>query len=69
MLEIQQGPPAAPCPGAPVVFEEGPGLHHGPQHHKEQDYQRSQRRGPAARAPDAARRATWLRKQEERQQK
>ena len=47
-----------------------PGRHHGPQHHKEQTHQRPRQRppGPAARARDAARRATWLRKQEERQQ-
>ena len=40
MLEIYLGPPAAPRPGAPDVCEEGPGLHHGPKHHKKQDHQR-----------------------------
>ena len=69
MLEIQLGPPAAPRPGAPDVHGERPGPNHGPQHHQEPVQQRSQKRGPSARAPDAARRAAWLKKQEERQQK
>ena len=68
-LEIQLGPSAAPCPGAPDVRGERPGPNHGPQHHQEPVQQRPWQRGPSARARDAARRAAWLKKQEERQQK
>ena len=68
MLEIQLGPPAGPRPGAPDVSEERPGPNHGPQHHQEPVHQRPRRRGPSAKARDAARRWAWLQKKEERQQ-
>ena len=68
MLEIQLGPPAGPRPGAPDISEERPGPNHGPQHHQEPVHQRPRRRGPSAKARDAARRTAWLQKKEERQQ-
>ena len=67
-LDIQLGPPVNPRPGAPVVPGERPGLSHGPQHHQESVQQRPQRRGPSARAREAARCAAWLKKKEETQQ-
>ena len=65
-LNLELGLPADPRPGAPVVQGEGPGLNHGPQHHLPPCQQRPRRRGPAARARDAARRTAWL--QEKQQQ-
>ena len=59
-LDIQLGPPADPRPGAPDVRGDGPGPFPGPQHRPRPFQQHPRRRGPAARARDAARRETWL---------
>jgi hypothetical protein len=62
-LNIELGPPADPRPGAPVVGGERPGPRHGPQQqqqHLQPRQQRPRRRGPSARARDAARRTAWL---------
>jgi hypothetical protein len=64
---LELGPPATPRPGAPDVGREGPGPNHGPQHHLQPRQQRPRRRrGPAARARDAARRTAWLQGKEQR---
>ena len=67
MLKLQLGPPGELRPGAPNVPGEGRGQDHGPQHQPHQRH--TLRRGPAARARDAARRATWLQKKQDSQQK
>ena len=67
-LDIQLGPPANPRPGAPDVPAGRPGPSHGPQQHQEANHQRPRRRGPSARARDAARCKAWLQKKEESQQ-
>ena len=65
LLDIQLGPPAAPCPGAPDARGEGPGPTPGPQHRPQPQQQRPRRRGPSSRARDAARRQAWrLKKQQ-----
>ena len=63
MLELQLGPPGDPHPGAPDVRGEAPGPENGPHHYPHQQHPR--RCGPAARARDAARRETWLRKKQD----
>ena len=59
-LDIQLGPPADPRHGAPDVQGDGPGPLPGTQHRPRPFQQHPRRRGPAARARDAARRETWL---------
>ena len=66
MLELQLGPPGDPRPGAPDVRGEGHGPDHGPHHYPHQRHPR--RRGPAARARDAARHETWLQKKQDGEQ-
>ena len=58
-LDIQLGPPSNPRPGAPGVGGERPGPAHGHHHQFQPPQQRPRRRGPAARARDAARREAW----------
>ena len=76
-LNIELGPPADPRPGAPVVRGAGPGSNHGPQHHLQPGHyhgpqhhlqprqKRPRRRGPSARARDAARHTAWLQGKEQ----
>ena len=63
MLDIQLGPPGDPRPGAPDVRGEGPGPDHSLHHYPHQRHPR--RRGLTARARDAARLETWLRKKQD----